>query len=171
MSLLIRKAVGTDAETISNLGKKAFTHAFGYLLSDISLRKYLNKVYGIERISASLAKKSNTFWIAEMENTTVAFLKMRWNLGLDKNFSETEANLEHLYVNPDYTGNGIGETILKRALKETTERNTKKIWLKVFPEGPDSLRFFIKQGFSLHGKFLYPFDDFELEYNVLVKHV
>ncbi|HAN78750.1 MAG TPA: hypothetical protein DCQ31_13800 [Bacteroidales bacterium] len=171
MSLLIRKAVGTDAETISNLGKKAFTHAFGYLLSDISLRKYLNKVYGTEKIAESLAKKSNTFWIAELENTTVAFLKMKWNFGLNKKASETEANLQHLYVNPDFTGQRIGETILKRALEETKERKTNKLWLEVFPEGPDSLRFFIKQGFAVHGKYLHPFDDFELEYDVLVKHL
>src|SRR5438132_3604743 len=56
-------------------------------------------------------------------------------------------------VHQDYQGQGIGEALLKEAIKTAKENKIKKIWLHVYDYNKQAIKLYKKHGFKKEGVF------------------
>ena len=78
MSIKVIRANSSHAETIASIGKLSFRDAFGGLFNDkTALFEYLEYTYSVEKITKSINKENNVFFVAFLENVPVGFAKVK----------------------------------------------------------------------------------------------
>ena len=80
-------------------------------------------------------------------------------------FLEDEAKLQRLYVKKEFTGNKIGDVLLKQTEEKLARLSAKQLWLLTLDSNLGAQRFYEKKGYKHLG--LYPFSVAEQEFNFI----
>jgi len=75
----VRDATDHDVEEIVRVGRASFAWAFAHLFTPDVLARYLAATYSTEKISASLSRSDNVYFMAESQGDVVGFLKLKRN--------------------------------------------------------------------------------------------
>ena len=160
LPLKIRAAEPSDAGELSALLQAVFTTTYGAIIDDTTLRSYLDSSFS----KAALEKEINTSlcFVAESQGAVLAALV------LNLNPETARAELAKLYVRDGYSGQGIGSSLLEKALSEAASLRAKTLWLNVWQENTRAIDFYKRHGFNKVGKTnVYVgevvFDDFVME--------
>jgi diamine N-acetyltransferase len=98
MMISVKRALVSDAATISFLGKKTFTETFANLFNREELNEYLNTTFSIMKLENSLSISQNIFGVLYYENEPVGYYKIKVGLGYDNLLSEKCCQLRKIYI-------------------------------------------------------------------------
>ena len=165
----IRTATPDDAIAIAEIGKAAFTDAFGSLFRDSQqLQKYLDHTYDPGKLKGSLAKENNIYEIAMLGDVPVAFTKMKKN-SLNENIESIgQAELQKIYVLPGHQGSGIGKLLMDSVIQHGRSLQQDYIWLDVHISNNRAIAFYEIYGFAKHAKKYFTIGDQVFQYHVMV---
>lgn len=92
--------------------------------------------------AASFATANAAFWIASnADNKPVGSIAVA-------PISNTETEIDMMYVSPDYRGCGIAQNLMAVAVKHAKENNFTLLKLRAGAPQPEALRFYEKEGFT-----------------------
>ena len=158
--LQIRDASSSDAKQLSEIGKATFRENFGMNFHDQEkFEAYLAASFSEEKLKNSIAKAENHYLLACKEEELIAYAKSKL---LSK---EDEAKLQRLYVKKEFTGNKIGDVLLKQTEEKLARLSAKQLWLLTLDSNLGAQRFYEKKGYKHLG--LYPFSVAEQEFNFI----
>src|SRR5678816_2979402 len=153
MNIKVICANSSHAETISSIGKLSFRDAFGNLFNDkAALFEYLEYTYNIDKITKSINKENNVFFIAFVENVPVGFAKVKKSSLNEQIESIAQMELQKLYVLSYYHGSGAGDALIQRVLDLANEIRPDFLWLDTHMTNAKAIRFYEKKGFAIVGK-------------------
>ena len=166
----IRKAVPADAKFISLLAKINFSESFGNLfVSEVELRKYIDKNFSIEKMTDSLQKSENVFWIAYVKTLPVGYAKLKKDIPVpDTDYTEA-AELQKLYILKDYISEGNGLKLKIDFFEEIQKLNIKRIWLKELHTDQHALNFYKTQDFHKHHTQSFTIEKEDFVFNIMMK--
>lgn len=123
--MILRRADVSDAETCAMIQREANSASLPFLPIEPDLS-------GAIEFFATVLIPENETWIAEVDGRAVAYVAFHpgW--------------LEHLYVSPDHQGQGIGPTLLAKALEDGTTRD---LW--TFQKNARARKFYEDRGWTL----------------------
>ena len=122
--MILRRACADDAAAIAVLLRTTFR---------ISL-PFLPELYTAEQDLGFIRAKvlvENTVWVAEAKGEVAGFIAYR------------DGWIDHLYVHPDFQGQGIGPLLLEKALED---RKPRRLW--TFQQNARARRFYEARGFQ-----------------------
>ena len=158
----------SDAGIISEIGRYAFRHAFEHLFFNREeLQQYLDYTYDIAKLSASLQKENNTYFLAMLNEQPVGFAKVkRYSLNQQiDSFAQTE--LQKIYVLPGYHGSGAAHVLLQEVIKLAREVQADQLWLDTHISNARAIRFYEKHGFKKHDKYFFTIGTQQFEYDLM----
>ena len=128
------------------MGSESFPGNFKGREPPSDLQEYLAAAFSPEKQRAELEEEGSTFFIAEVEGAPVGFARLRAAVapGITP---PVELELERLYVLPNATNGGVGSELMKACVKEAARRGATALWLGVWSENPDAIRFYRSHGF------------------------
>lgn len=147
----LKKAVLANLDSLKKICNDAYALNFHDHWNDGGLEWYLQREFSIDRLTADLKDKNSAYYFIEHELKPIGFLKIKNNSSIDIQ-NDTSAELEKIYVLPEYKGKGIGKSALKEIIKRTTARGIKNIYLGVIDTNKDAIAFYKKLGFEYHSK-------------------
>ena len=168
MNLKVIRANSSHAETIASIGKLSFRDAFGNLFNDKStLFEYLEYTYSIEKVTKSIEKENNVFFIAFVENVPVGFAKVKKSSLNEQIESIAQMELQKIYVLSYYHGCGAGAALMQTVLELAYQIQPDYLWLDTHTTNAKAIRFYEKNGFVKAGKNYFTIGAQTFEYYVM----
>lgn len=171
-SIEIRKATIQDAAYIALLGRITFDDTFGKLFTYRSeFLEYLDRTFSVEKITASLQKENNTFWIALHNKLPVGYAKLKHSSPIDDEYhtEKTAAQLQKIYVLRDYQSLKIGAKLLNKVIQETHYSNTEVLWLVALSTNVKALNFYKRYHFNCYKKHYFTIGSNTFEFDIMIK--
>jgi ribosomal protein S18 acetylase RimI-like enzyme len=150
-NLRIKVACTNDTEALSRLGKTTFTETYGSHNDQQNFQKYLEESFSQESTQKQLEDTGNFFLLAQLEQKTIGYAKLKEN---NKPFHDKTINaveLERIYVLKDYQGEGVGQNLLDKCLAFAQLRKYPVMWLGVWEKNLKAVKFYQRQGFVVFG--------------------
>jgi ribosomal protein S18 acetylase RimI-like enzyme len=150
------------------LGRITFAEAFGSFWAE-HLPDYLEKTFSVEKIRSSLSKENNVFFLAFADGLPVGYAKLKKYSPYEKLADKSPAQLQKIYLLPDFIGQRIGEKLQNALFDEVIANRIKTLWLAVWDENPPGIRFYERHGFRKETKYYFEFQGKRADFEVMVK--
>lgn len=160
-NLRIKVACTNDTEVVSWLGRTTFSETYGSHNDQKNFQKYLEDSFSVESTQQQLEDTGNFFLLAQLEQKTIGYAKLREN---NKPFHDKTINaveLERIYVLKDYQGEGVGQNLLDKCLAFAQLRKYPVMWLGVWEKNLKAVKFYQRQGFVVFGSHKFQLGDEE----------
>ena len=153
MNIRIIVAGPSHADAIAMIGRISFRNSFGqFFKNKEELHEYLDYTYDPAKISRSIDKEDNLFFLALLENVPVGFAKVKKNSLNEQIESVAQMELQKIYVLPYYHGSGAGTALLQHVQVFAEESQPDYLWLDTLTTNAKAIRFYEKNGFRKAGK-------------------
>jgi len=154
--IIIRRAKNSDAEEWYRLallvGDKAYAHIFPPTVSDEKTREADEKMIN-EKVarfkSRTLNKDGNISFVAVANKKMVALLDAFTLSGYDHYKELGYAELEGIYIHPDYQGRGLGAKLFNKTKKELVKLGCDKMMIGVLEQNTQARAVYEKWGGKL----------------------
>lgn len=168
MRKLIIRADASHAAAIATIGKKSFRNAFEHLFkSREELFEYLENTYNPVKLSRSIRKENNVYFLAWHEDEAVGFAKVKKHSLNDNIESPVQMELQKLYVLPNYQGKGIGTALLNEVKLLAKEICPDYLWLDTHITNEKAIHVYETNGFKKIGKHYFTIGTQTFEYHVM----
>ncbi|MGH8779214.1 N-acetyltransferase family protein [Paraburkholderia sp.] len=144
----IRTAGPDDAPRIAVLGAHVWVHTYAAAgVSDV-IAQYVLASFTPDKMRALVEDPAVVLLIAEAEATLAAYLVMR----LGSYHAEVSNEIETLYVQDSFAGQGIGSALLAHARDiAMTRAGNRSVWLMVNSQNSKAISFYHRLGMTQDG--------------------
>lgn len=158
--LHFRNALPDDAVEIAAFMTRNFLAAYGHSSSPENVQKAVRDYYGVEAQQADLANDRilNCLCIVENKIAGLAQVKPPTSDAEPQGFE-----LSRFYVDSRYHGKGIAPVLMEKTLDMLRLHSAKSLWLSVWQESQQAVRFYQKQGFAISGETVFMIGDDAME--------
>lgn len=153
----IRRATEIDAEILAKIGWQSFHETFADHPKNHpdDMKIYMDEAFSVETISAELLDKDSIWFVAEVENEMVGFVKLKQNSREEEIFGENPIELCRLYAIKKVIGKGVGKALMLKSLEFAKENGNDVIWLGVWEFNFNAQKFYTKFGFEKCGEHIF----------------
>ncbi len=149
----IRLANIEDAESISFLGKKTFDQSFGYLFKDRKdLTDYFKRTFSVEKISGSISKPHNMYWLVLDGDLPIGYAKLQLNSSSEFIDCKNVCKLQKIYFLKNYVSRGIGGRLQSIIFEKAAEHQQQYLWLSVLKNNEGAINFYKNNDFQIVGE-------------------
>jgi diamine N-acetyltransferase len=151
-----RSAFPNDAADIADFMTRNFLAAYGHSASPENVQKAVRDYYAVDAQHADLADHTivNCLCILEQKIAGLAQIKPP-----KANDHPHHFELSRFYVDTAYHGKGIAPELMKKAIAEIEQKSAQSLWLSVWQESQQAIRFYEKQGFVINGNTIFMIGD------------
>jgi ribosomal protein S18 acetylase RimI-like enzyme len=147
-----RSAVPADAAEIAAFMTRNFLATYGHSSSPENIQQAVHDYYGIDAQYADLANENIINCLCIMDNKIAGLAQVKP--------PKTETDLQHFelsrfYVDVPYHGKGIAPALMQETLTQLREKSATQVWLSVWQEARQAIRFYQKQGFVISGDIVF----------------
>jgi len=154
-SIVLRKAVSADLQTLQQIGKETFYETFSKHNSEAEMQKYLAESFASEKILKELNTPESQFFIAWEDESPVGYLKVNSGKAQTELQDGTAIEIERIYVKSSHQGKKVGQLLFDKALEIARQQNKNYIWLGVWEENKKAVNFYTKNGFTEFDKHIF----------------
>ena len=154
-SIVLRKAVSADLQTLQQIGKETFYETFSKHNSEAEMQKYLAESFASEKILKELNTPESQFFIAWEDESPVGYLKVNSGKAQTELQDGTAIEIERIYVKSSHQGKKVGQLLFDKALEIARQQNKNYIWLGVWEENKKAVNFYTKNGFTEFAKHIF----------------
>lgn len=154
-SIVLKKAVSADLQTLQQIGKETFYETFSKHNSEAEMQKYLAESFASEKILKELNTPESQFFIAWEDESPVGYLKVNSGKAQTELQDGTAIEIERIYVKSSHQGKKVGQLLFDKALEIARQQNKKYIWLGVWEENKKAVNFYTKNGFTEFAKHIF----------------
>ncbi|MDC6350550.1 GNAT family N-acetyltransferase [Zeaxanthinibacter sp. PT1] len=150
-ALTYSKCTLAQLELLSSMSRETFRQAFEAQNEPQDFKTYLDKAFSLETLGRELAQTATSFYFIYREDALVAYMKLNTGNAQTDLREASGMELERIYVLKDYQGLGIGAEVLSHVKQMAREAGKEYLWLGVWEENKDAIRFYEKHGFVKSG--------------------
>ncbi|MEQ6124808.1 GNAT family N-acetyltransferase [Pseudotenacibaculum sp. MALMAid0570] len=163
-------ATQNDVETISALAKITFNETFGHYFRDPNdLLEYFNRTFSLEKISESIKKQHNIFWLGLWNDVPVGYAKLKLNSSSEFVSGKNVSQLQKIYVLKNFLSKKVGSKLQEEMLTEAKNNQSEAIWLSVLKENKRAIQFYLKNDFKVMGEHDFQIGKEFFQFDVMVK--
>lgn len=151
-SCRIRPVLPTEVEVLAQIGRRTFESTFAAGNAPDDLRDYVERAFGVERVSDELHRPGSRFFFAELDGEAVGYLKLNSGDAQTEPVAGATLEVERIYVDDNQQGRGVGKALLDFAFEVARRQGCDTIWLGVWENNPKAIRFYERQGFVAFGR-------------------
>jgi ribosomal protein S18 acetylase RimI-like enzyme len=147
----LRRAIAADAPSLAVLAERTFRDAFGARNSPENMDLYCARVFGAGIQLGEIEDRGLVTTIAEAENRMIGFSQLRPLHAHASVVAARPAELNRLYVVPEWHGRGVANELMQDALDTAAREGCDVLWLGVWEHNPKAMAFYRKFGLEIVG--------------------
>ncbi len=132
---------------LAAIGRRTFSDSFSYANTEDNMKAYLDENFSTPKIEQELNDPGSYFFFAKWKNKIAGYVKVNLGKAQTDIKDQNGLEIERIYVLTEYQGRNIGKVLFETALKIAAERKVDFVWLGVWENNHDAIRFYEKMGF------------------------
>lgn len=148
MQLHFQKCELTDVEQLIKISKTTFVNAFEKDNDPEDFKVYINIAFEKENILRQLKNSGSSFYFVFKDEQLVGYFKLNEHDAQTDIRSEEGIELERIYVLKEFQGKHIGKLMLQKVIGLASQKGKEYIWLGVWENNLDAIRFYQKYNFK-----------------------
>ncbi len=152
MNYQFRLANFEDAAAIRQLSEKTFRDTYAIYNTPENMKQHVAKNFTLKQIENELQDTDSQYFIIEFEKEIVAFAKLLKNHSTEGLEGQKVVEIERFYVDKTLQGQQLGRKLMDFCMEWSVENNFEIIWLGVWENNPNAIKFYQKMGFEVLGK-------------------
>lgn len=152
VNLTIRKAELTDADLLTELGRKTYSDAFSAQNTSETMALYLESAFNPRKQPEELSESDSLFLIAEESGKPVGYARMKFGAAPECIHASRPMEIIRFYSLEEYIGRGVGKALMEACLAEANKHGCDVVWLGVWKQNPRGIAFYKKWGFEPAGE-------------------
>lgn len=156
--MIIKFATIADASLLSLLSETTFRETYWGTDTDENILSHIANSFNIPKITEEIAAINYHYLIVENEfNQAVGYARMRYDQILKPNNLQSKKALEiaRIYVLKEFQGHKIGQLLMEYIESFAKQEGFDAIWLCVWKENLDGMRFYQRHGFEIIGEYIF----------------
>lgn len=159
-SAVIRPARQADAAALSALMRRTFLAANGHCSSAENVARFLDDAYTPELQGREIRDPDTFTVLVEQDGQWAGFAQLRWGSTPPPEVSLLPTvELGRIYLDSAFHGRGLAAQLVANLLAAASLRGSRSVWLSVWQEAPQAIRFYQKHGFEIVGRSLFKVGD------------
>ncbi len=151
-AITIREPAIQDLKLLQALARKTFYETYAEKNTAENMNMYLSEVFSLEQIRAELVDSTSKFYLIEKNKLALGYTKLNLKpCAAWQNRSENGLEIERIYVDANYQGQGIGKILLMHAEEVAKYFSCRYMWLGVWQENANAIQFYKKNKFEIVG--------------------
>ena len=144
-----------DLQDLKRIGEEAFTESFASVNNPDDFKKYLKEAFDLNTLRRELLNPESRFFFLHAGGIHLGYSKINTG-GAQTELREAGGmEIERIYVLKAHQGKGLGAWMLKRFQAIAREEGKTYLWLGVWEENHDAIRFYKQHGFVTFDKHPY----------------
>ena len=158
MDIQIIRASMKDLLPIVDIAQRTFIETYGKYNTSKNLDLYLKNTLSESKLKGELEHAHSNFYLVKSNNDIIGYLKVN-EKHAQTEFKEDNYSLEieRIYVLKAFQFKGIGRKLIDKTIQFAKFKGKKKIWLGVWKENKEAIRFYGKLGFVNAGEHVFVF--------------
>ena len=148
MQLHFKKCTLTNLEELVEISRETFINAFEKDNNPEDFKNYISSAFEKTVIAKQLSNRNSFFYFVFNNEQLVGYFKLNTADAQTDITLEDSIELERIYVLKEYQGQQIGAKILQEAINLATQQNKKYMWLGVWENNLEAIRFYEKHLFT-----------------------
>lgn len=148
MQLHFKKCTLTNLEELVEISRETFINAFEKDNNPEDFKNYISSAFEKTVIAKQLSNRNSFFYFVFNNEQLVGYFKLNTADAQTDIKLEDTIELERIYVLKEYQGQQIGAKILQEAINLATQQNKKYMWLGVWENNLEAIRFYEKHLFT-----------------------
>ena len=148
---LIKECSMQDIEKIKSISEKTFYETFSSENTKEDMENYLKENFSYEQIESEVKNNASKFYIVEHDKEAVAYMKLNFDKAQTEKDHHNTLEVQRIYVLQEYKGNRIGKRLIEKAIEIGRDNQLNYIWLGVWENNMNAIKFYEKQGFEKFG--------------------
>ncbi len=137
-----------DVQALVKLSRQTFWEAYIAQTSEEDMNEYLDRAFSPSQLLEEIQNPKTVFYFVQEKNQRVGYLKMRWDRTPAQLPFDLSVEIERFYLLQDFYGQGLGQKMLDFCEALANKKGFVWMWLLVWPENKQGLRFYQKNGFE-----------------------
>lgn len=155
MQLSFKECTLLDLELLVKIAKTTFVNAFEKDNNPKDFKAYIESAFDVNTFKAQLEHSDSYFYFVYKDEELAGYFKLNINDAQTDIKTDEAIELERIYVRQEFQGQQIGKLMLIEAIRIAYEKNKKYIWLGVWENNHDAIRFYQKHNFTKFATHLY----------------
>ena len=143
----IVKATISDLALIRKISIQTFTETFAAVNTEQNLAFYINERLNEAVIKQEIENIQSSFYLAKANDIIVGYLKLNWGDAQTETLESQALEIHRIYVLKEFHGQQVGQRLLDEAITIANNKKVNLIWLGVWENNHQALRFYKKNGF------------------------
>ncbi|MBL8297127.1 MAG: GNAT family N-acetyltransferase [Rhodanobacteraceae bacterium] len=151
-TLNIRHAVAADARALAHHMAEWFLAAYSHASSAGNLASFVTTNFSPQKQAAEISNPQIVTLVAEAGSDMVGYAQLRFATPAPPSITEPgSAEVGRFYLAPTHHGRGTAALLMRAVRAAARERDRRWLWLLVWQQAPQAIRFYEKQGFKKTG--------------------
>ena len=151
----LRPATPADASALSALGRRTFLETFGGLYRETDQAGFLEGAYTPALQRRELEDPAWLTLLAERDGEPVGFAQLILGRDFPERPQPGPVELNRLYLLKATQGMGLGDALMKAALRAARDAGGRTLWLGVWEHNDRAQAFYRRWGFTRVGEHLF----------------
>ncbi len=168
LPLRIRSGRPEDDRLLSVLATQVWLHTYATEGIDETIARYVLSELTAEKYRRLLGDPATRVLVAERGGSLVGFCVVKFGVKCPATGARSAAELQTLYVQEHFIGQGIGARLLDSAEATSREQAEPALWLAVYARNRRAIDFYAHRGYTRVGTSYFILGDERHENHVLI---
>ncbi|MEX0662991.1 MAG: GNAT family N-acetyltransferase [Balneolaceae bacterium] len=151
MDLDFKTCTLSDIELLSEVAKETFHETFADMNSPETMAAYLESSLNNEQLKKEVRNPNSLFLFLYSNGDLAGYLKVNENEAQTEFQDKDGLEIERIYLRKEFQGQGLGSSLLEKAISTANDRNKRYIWLGVWEHNEKAISFYEHKGFKKTG--------------------
>jgi Acetyltransferases len=147
-NFLIKECSLGDIEKIKYISEKTFYETFSNENTKEDMENYLKENFSYGQVESEIKNNGSRFYIVQNNEEVVAYMKINFDKAQTETGHDNTLEVQRIYVLQEYKSKSIGKMLMKKAIEIGKNNNLNYIWLGVWEQNINAIKFYEKQGFE-----------------------
>lgn len=161
MPIELLRAVPEHAQALAELMRRCFLQAYHHASSPDRVARFLDTAYATAQVRSELEDPALPTWIVrDRQQQWAGFGRLRLHgSGHPSVAGNAPMELQRFYLDAAFHGRGVATQLMAHLIDHASGHGADALWLNVWQEAPQAIRFYRKHGFEIVGTNIFMVDD------------
>lgn len=151
MTGMIRPCKLADLTELQAISRETFSETFAADNDPADLEEYLAAAYNVEKLTRELKQSESRFFFIYLAEEVAGYLKLNTGNAQTETIDPKGLEVERIYIRKAFKRQGLGRQLLDFAFELAAQESHTSIWLGVWEDNQNALKFYQSFGFKQVG--------------------